>query len=114
MGLSRPVIGLRYLYLLLNSTPKVLHEVSYLPVIPTKSLLSALRDTRPVLLILELRIIIFEGKPVCCSAKHNGIDKGTLRQVNVADTRGHRLRRTAPIGHWHSGQSSSLIERSLP
>jgi hypothetical protein len=73
-----------------------------------------LRDTCPGLLILELHIIIFEEKFVCVSAKHNGIDKGTLRQVNAADTRGHRLRRTEPIGHWHSGQSVRLIEGPLP
>jgi len=77
------------------------------------SYLQVLRDTCPVLLMLELRIIIFEEKLVCGSAKHNGIDKGTLRQVNVADTRGDRLRRTEPIGHWHSGQSGRLIERPL-
>lgn len=77
------------------------------------SYLQVLRDTCPVLLILELRIIIFVEKFVCGSAKHNGIDKGTLRQVNVADMRGHRLRRIEPIGHWHSGQSGRLIERPL-
>lgn len=76
--------------------------------------LQVLRDTCPGLLILELRIITFEVKFICGSAKHNGIDKGTLRQVNAADTRGHRLRRTEPIGHWHSGQSGRLIERPLP
>ena len=69
------------------------------------SYLQVLRDTCPVLLILDLRITIFEEKLVCVSAKHNGIDKGAFRQVNVADTRGHRLRRTELIGHWHSGRT---------